>query len=220
MTPRGGRHNSAECGCGTLSDAGLTELRLPTIKRGGVVSAATPLGKADRRAALSSFCSSGMPMERSAPHTHPRLLSLPADERLESFDFCAFPMLSKAHVRLSPRRSWIEKGDTFKFRAPGAGKTHPCLFIGSCANSTAVARLRHWPPAQLVQRLQALVVDLRLPVNNSPTGSNVPTYPWMILSYVRGKSSRNHRAVRTPRGAVRAQEHRDHAKPTGFSFRN
>ena len=88
---------------------------------------------------------------------------LPPGKTLDTFDFAAVPMLSKAQVMaLAAGDSWLEKGaNLLAFGPPGAGKSHLAAALGLALveNGWRVLFAR---TTDLVQRLQAARRDLQL----------------------------------------------------------
>jgi DNA replication protein DnaC len=88
---------------------------------------------------------------------------LPPGKSLDSFDFDAVPMLSKAQVMaLVAGDSWLEKGDNLLvFGPPGGGKSHlaAAIGLGLIENGWRVMFTR---TTDLVQRLQVARRELAL----------------------------------------------------------
>ena len=88
---------------------------------------------------------------------------LPAGKTLDTFDFNAVPMVSKAQViALASDDSWLETGaNLLLFGPPGAGKSHLAAALGFALvdNGRRVLFMR---TADLVQRLQAARRELAL----------------------------------------------------------
>jgi DNA replication protein DnaC len=88
---------------------------------------------------------------------------LPVGKTLDSFEFEAVPMISKAQVMaLAAGDSWLEKGaNLLLFGPPGAGKSHLAAAIGLALveNGWRVLFMR---TGDLVQRLQIARRDLGL----------------------------------------------------------
>jgi len=165
----------------------LTELRLPTIKRMWESIG----GQSDREGWTAARLLSTLFDLEMAERAQRRLTrhrddsQLPADKRLESFDFLPLPMLSKAHVQaLAEGDAWIEKGENLlMFGPPGAGKTHLACSLGHALIDRGW-RVFFTGTSELVQRLQAARRDLRLPAELA----KLDRYDLLILddlSYVR-----------------------------------
>jgi DNA replication protein DnaC len=79
---------------------------------------------------------------------------------LDSFDFNAVPMLSKARVMaLAAGGTWLEKGTNLMcFGPPGAGKSHVAAAIGRALVENGYRAL-FMRTTDLVQRLQALQLE-------------------------------------------------------------
>ena len=143
----------------------LTELRLPSIAR--LWPEFTK--RADREgwpaarllAALAELELAERARRRIERHLDEA--NLPPGKTLDSFDFTATPMLSKAHLQaLAGGDSWLEKGaNLLVFGPPGSGKSH-------CAGALGHALIEHGyrvlftRTTDLVQRLQAARRDLAL----------------------------------------------------------
>ena len=88
---------------------------------------------------------------------------LPPGKSLDSFDFDAVPMVSKAQVMaLVAGDSWLEKGDNLLvFGPPGGGKSHlaDAIGLGLVENGWRVLFTR---TTDLVQRLQVARRELAL----------------------------------------------------------
>ena len=98
---------------------------------------------------------------------------MPRAETLDSFDFDAVPMISKAQVMaLVAGDSWLEKGDNLLvFGPPGGGKSHLAAAIGSALIENGW-RVLFTRTTDLVQRLQMARRKLALePASPSSTSS-------------------------------------------------
>lgn len=80
---------------------------------------------------------------------------LPPGKTLDSFDFTAVPMLSRAHVSaLASGDSWIDKGGTILVFGPsGSGKSHLAAALGNALVENGY-RVLFTRTTDLVQRLQ------------------------------------------------------------------
>lgn len=88
---------------------------------------------------------------------------LPPGKSIESFDFDAVPMVSKAHVMaLAAGDAWLEKGaNLLIFGGPGGGKTHLASALGLALIENGW-RVLFTRTTDLVQRLQTARRDLTL----------------------------------------------------------
>jgi DNA replication protein DnaC len=136
----------------------LTELRLPTLKRmWETISAQSDREGWSATRLLSTLFDLEMAeraQRRLARHRDES--QLPADKRLETFDFAPLPLLSKAHVQaLAEGDAWIEKGaNLLLFGPPGGGKTHLACALGHALIDRGW-RVFFTGTSELVQKLQA-----------------------------------------------------------------
>jgi DNA replication protein DnaC len=81
---------------------------------------------------------------------------LPPGKTLDSFDFNAVPMLSRAHVvALASGDTWLGKGaNLLLFGPPGSGKSHAAAALGRALIENGY-RVLFMRTADMVQRLQA-----------------------------------------------------------------
>lgn len=88
---------------------------------------------------------------------------LPSGKTLDSFDFFAVPMVSKAHIMaLASGDAWLAKGGTIlMFGPPGSGKTHLSAALGAALVENGF-RVLFTRTTDLVQRLQSARRDLVL----------------------------------------------------------
>jgi DNA replication protein DnaC len=88
---------------------------------------------------------------------------LPSGKTLDSFDFSAVPMVSKAHIMaLASGDAWLAKGGTIlMFGPPGSGKTHLSAALGAALVENGF-RVLFTRTTDLVQRLQSARRDLAL----------------------------------------------------------
>jgi DNA replication protein DnaC len=165
----------------------LTELRLPTLKRmWETISAQSDREGWSATRLLSTLFDLEMAeraQRRLARHRDES--QLPADKRLETFDFAPLPLLSKAHIQaLAEGDAWIEKGSNLLlFGPPGGGKTHLACALGHALIDRGW-RVFFTGTSELVQKLQAARRDLRLPAELG----KLDRYDLLILddlSYVR-----------------------------------
>jgi DNA replication protein DnaC len=143
----------------------LAELRLPTIA--GLWPSFTE--RADRegwpsarlRAALAELERADRARRRIQRH----LLEarLPPGKTLDSFDFTAVPMISRAHVTaLASGDSWLEKGSNILLFGPsGSGKSHLGAALGHAFVETGY-RVLFTRTTDRVQRLQTARQSLAL----------------------------------------------------------
>jgi DNA replication protein DnaC len=143
----------------------LTELRLPTIK------ALWPrfAEQADKEGWPAARMLGALVEHELAERDRRRIERHLAQARLlpgktlESFDFTAVPMLSKAHVSaITAGDSWISKGSNILlFGPPGVGKSH----LGSAIGLSLIEngyRVLFTRTTDLVQKLQQARRDLML----------------------------------------------------------
>jgi DNA replication protein DnaC len=88
---------------------------------------------------------------------------LPPGKTLDSFDFNAVPMLSKAHVvALASGDTWLGKGaNLLLFGPPGSGKSHVAAALGRALIENGY-RVLFMRTTDMVQRLQAERQTLQL----------------------------------------------------------
>ena len=136
----------------------LTELRLPTVARLWPDLAAT----ADRdgwpgaRLLAALFEHELAERARRRIERHLADARLPAGKTLDSFDFNAVPMVSKAHVMaLATGDTWLDKGShCLAFGPPGCGKSHLAAALGRALIENG-RRVAFYRTTDLVQRLQS-----------------------------------------------------------------
>ena len=134
---------------GRLSLA-LNDLRLPAIKLVWPELAV----RADKEgwpaarflAALAEHEIAERANRRTARHLEEA--RLPPGKTLDTFDFEAVPMISKAQIAaLAAGDSWLEKGaNLLAFGPPGAGKSHLAAALGLAWSRTAGACCSPAPP--------------------------------------------------------------------------
>ncbi|MCY1740772.1 IS21-like element helper ATPase IstB [Ensifer sp. SL37] len=143
----------------------LANLRLPTFAR--LWSELTQ--RADREGwpaarLLATLCELEM-AERVQRRIQRHLAEarLPAGKTLDSFDFAAVPMISKAHVMaLAAGDAWLAKGGTIlMFGPPGSGKTHLSAALGAALVEKGL-RVLFTRTIDLVQKLQTARQELAL----------------------------------------------------------
>jgi DNA replication protein DnaC len=88
---------------------------------------------------------------------------LPEGKTLDSFDFTAVPMVSKAHVMaLASGDAWLAKGGTILcFGPPGSGKSHLSAALGAALVENGF-RVLFTRTTDLVQKLQTARQELAL----------------------------------------------------------
>jgi len=106
----------------------LNDLRLPAIRQGWADFAARADKEGWPAARFLATLAEHEIAERDRRRIERHLLDarLPPGKTLDSFDFEAVPMISKAHVMaICAGDSWIDKGaNLLLFGGPGGGKTH------------------------------------------------------------------------------------------------
>ena len=143
----------------------LTELRLPAIKQVWQQFAE----RADKEGwPASRFLAVLAELELAERHRrrlqrHLVEAKLPPGKTLDTFDFSAVPMLSKAHVMaLAAGDDWLNKGaNVLMFGPPGGGKTHASAALGYALIENGF-RVLFTRTSDLVQRLQTARQDLAL----------------------------------------------------------
>jgi DNA replication protein DnaC len=135
----------------------LGELRLPTITRVWPGMAET----ADREGWPAARFLSALTEHELADRARRRIerhladARLPAGKTLDSFDFNAVPMVSRAHVMaLAANDGWLDKGSHILcFGPPGSGKSHLAAGLGHALVENGF-RVLFTRTTDLVQRLQ------------------------------------------------------------------
>jgi DNA replication protein DnaC len=143
----------------------LHDLRLPAISRLWPEIAA----RSDKEGwPAARFLSALAEMEiaeraRRRIERHLAEARLPPGKTLDSFDFSAVPMISKAHVMaLAAGDTWLEKGSNMLlFGPPGSGKTHVSTALGRALIENGY-RVLFMRTTEIVQRLQAARQTLQL----------------------------------------------------------
>jgi DNA replication protein DnaC len=143
----------------------LAELRLPTIA--GLWPSFTQ--RADREGWPSARLLAALAELELADRARRRIqrhlleAHLPPGKTLDSFDFAAVPMISRAHVTaLASGDSWLEKGSNILLFGPsGSGKSHLGAALGH-ALVEAGYRVLFTRTTDLVQRLQTARQSLTL----------------------------------------------------------
>jgi DNA replication protein DnaC len=143
----------------------LNELRLPAISRMWADLAA----RSDKEGwPAARFLSALAELEvseraRRRIERHLNEARLPPGKTLDTFDFTAVPMLSKAHLMaLASGDTWLENGSNLLlFGPPGCGKTHASAALGRALIENGY-RVLFMRTTDLVQRLQAARQTLQL----------------------------------------------------------
>jgi DNA replication protein DnaC len=147
------------------SESALNELRLPAIKQGWADFAARADKEGWPAARFLATLAEHEIAERDRRRIERHLLEarLLPGKTLDSFDFEAVPMISKAHVMaICAGDSWIDKGaNLILICGPGGGKTHLASAIGLALveNGWRVLFAR---TSDLVQKLQVARRELAL----------------------------------------------------------
>ena len=136
----------------------LNELRLPAIKQGWPAFAQRADKEAWPAARFLATLAEHEVAERDRRRIERHLLEarLLPGKTLDSFDFEAVPMISKAHVMaLCAGDGWIEKGaNIILIGGPGGGKSHLASAIGLALIEKGW-RVMLARTSDLVQKLQA-----------------------------------------------------------------
>jgi DNA replication protein DnaC len=143
----------------------LTELRLPSVARlwPAITEQADRDGWPAARTLAALF--EHEIAERAQRRTQRHLLEarLPVGKTLDTFDFTAVPMVSKARISaLAQGDSWLETGtNILAFGPPGTGKSHLAGALGN-ALVDAGYRVLFTRTTDLVQQLQTARQELKL----------------------------------------------------------
>jgi DNA replication protein DnaC len=137
---------------------------------------------------------------------------LPPGKTLDSFDFDAVPMVSKAQVMaIAAGDSWLAKGaNILLLGPPGGGKSHLAAAIGLALIESGW-RVLFMRTTELVERLQ--VARRELPLESAI--AKLDKFDLLILddlAYVKGAGG-NERALRAHLRPLRAAIHHDHRQP-------
>jgi DNA replication protein DnaC len=143
----------------------LNELRLPTIKVIWPDFAARADKEGWPAARFLAALAEHEMAERATRRVQRHLdeARLPPGKNLESFDFDAVPMVSKAQVMaLAAGDTWLEKGSNLlMFGPPGAGKSHLSAALGLALIENGW-RVLFTRTTDLVQKLQTARQELQL----------------------------------------------------------
>ena len=143
----------------------LTELRLPSVARlwPAITEQADRDGWPAARTLAALF--EHEIAERAQRRTQRHLFEarLPVGKTLDTFDFTAVPMVSKARISaLAQGDSWLETGtNILAFGPPGTGKSHLAAALGN-ALVDAGYRVLFTRTTDLVQQLQTARQELKL----------------------------------------------------------
>jgi DNA replication protein DnaC len=143
----------------------LTTLRLPTVARLWPAIGETADTEGWPAARTLATLLEHEVAERASRRIQRHLLEarLPSGKTLDSFDFAAAPMISRARIAaLAEGDSWLAKGtNILLFGPPGVGKSHLSAALGH-ALVQAGHRVLFNRTTDLVQQLQAARQDLKL----------------------------------------------------------
>ena len=164
----------------------LTTLRLPTVARLWPAIGETADTEGWPAARTLATLLEHEVAERASRRIQRHLVEarLPSGKTLDSFDFAAVPMISRARIAaLAEGDSWLAKGtNILLFGPPGVGKSHLSAALGH-ALVQAGHRVLFSRTTDLVQQLQAARQDLKL----AATIEKLDKYDLLILddlSYV------------------------------------
>ena len=143
----------------------LSELRLPGIKLiwAALATTADKEGWAAARFLAALAEQEMVERNRRRFERHLEEARLPPGKTLDTFDFTAVPMISKAQVQaLAAGDAWLEKGaNLLCFGPPGAGKSHLAAALGLALIEKGW-RVLFTRTTDLVQKLQIARRDLAL----------------------------------------------------------
>lgn len=164
----------------------LTTLRLPTVARLWPAIGETADTEGWPAARTLATLLEHEVAERASRRIQRHLVEarLPSGKTLDSFDFAAVPMISRARIAaLAEGDSWLAKGtNILLFGPPGVGKSHLSAALGH-ALVQAGHRVLFSRTTDLVQQLQAARQDLKL----AATIEKLDKYDLLVLddlSYV------------------------------------
>ena len=138
---------------------------------------------------------------------------LPPGKTLDSFDFDAVPMISKAQVMaLTAGDSWLDKGaNLLLFGPPGGGKSHLAAAIGLALVENGW-RVLFTRTTDLVQKLQVARRELALEAAIARLDKFRPPHPRRPRLRQQGPG-RDQRPVRAHQRPLRTPLHPDHRQP-------
>ena len=143
----------------------LNDLRLPAIKQGWSAFAERADKEGWPAARFLAALAEHELAERASRRIQRHLegARLPPGKTLDSFDFDALPMISKAQVMaLAAGDSWLDNGaNLLMFGPPGGGKSHLAAALGLALVENGW-RVFYARTNDLVQRLQTARRDLQL----------------------------------------------------------
>ena len=193
----------------------LGELRLPGIKLIWAALAATADKEGWPAARFLAALAEQEMVERSRRRfeRHLEEARLPPGKTLDTFDFTAVPMISKAQVQaLAAGDAWLEKGaNLLCFGPPGAGKSHLAAALGLALIERGW-RVLFTRTTDLVQKLQIARRDLAL----EAAIAKLDKYHLLVLddlAYVTKDQAETSVPVRTDQRAIRAPIHAHHRQP-------
>ena len=193
----------------------LAELRLPAIK----LVWASLATQADKEGWPAGRFLAALAEHEIAERSRRRLerhlaeARLPPGKTLDSFDFEAVPVVSKAQVMaLAAGDAWVNNGaNLLLFGPPGGGKSHLAAALGFALVENGW-RVLFTRTTDLVQRLQIARRELAL----EAAIAKLDKYHLLILddlAYVTKDQARNQRAVRTDQCPLRATIPPHHRQP-------
>lgn len=143
----------------------LSELRLPAIKTVWKALADTSDKEGWPAARFLATLAEHETVERARRRfeRHLEEAHLPPGKTIDSFDFDAVPMVSKAQIMaLAAGDAWLDKGaNLLLFGGPGGGKSHLAAALGLCLIENGW-RVLFTRTTDLVQKLQTARRDLVL----------------------------------------------------------
>ena len=194
----------------------LGELRLPGVKLIWAALAATADKEGWPAARFLAALAEQEMVERSRRRfeRHLEEARLPPGKTLDTFDFTAVPMISKAQVQaLAAGDAWLEKGaNLLCFGPPGVGKSHLAAALGLALIEKGW-RVLFTRTTDLVQKLQIARRDLVL----EAAIAKLDKYHLLILDDLacgcHQGSGGDERSVRTDQRAIRTPVHAHHRQP-------
>ena len=193
----------------------LGELRLPGIKLIWAALAATADKEGWPAARFLAALAEQEMVERNRRRfeRHLEEARLPPGKTLDTFDFTAVPMISKAQVQaLAAGDAWIERGaNLLCFGPPGAGKSHLAAALGLALIEKGW-RVLFARTTDLVQKLQIARRDLALEIRNRQARQISSSDPRRSRLRHQGPGG-DERPVRTDQRAIRAPIPAHHRQP-------